>query len=162
MPICYQYESAFFPAPYAENRCFAAEMGRRMIMPLTLRASNTTTRFSSRSSNFSQFHPKDTPETISRGQKSKISWGSMPPDPPSRHTLQALLEYWNPPLQNSRPATDSTQETLLYSFQCCSREVLLSESFFVVMWLILCYGEEPLNSRSNGPTNRWRRCWENS
>ena len=53
-----------------------------------------------------QFHPKNTPETISEGQKSRIFLGGgMSPDPPSRRTTHTLIAYWNTPFQNSRSAT---------------------------------------------------------
>ena len=67
--------------------CFANSAARSGVTPLILRASNTTTRFSSSSINqLLQFHLKITPETISEGQNSKISfrrwgWGGIPPDP---------------------------------------------------------------------------------
>jgi len=58
-----------------------------------LKAPNTMTGFSSRSSNSCfVFHPKIAPQTISKGLKSKIfQWGVMPPDTPSRSASQNLL-----------------------------------------------------------------------
>ena len=49
---------------------------------------------SNRSSNFWNFTPRIPPETISECQKSKISLGGMPPDPPSRHVTRTLIAYW--------------------------------------------------------------------
>ena len=53
-----------------------------------------------------QFHPKNTPETISIGQKSKIflGGGGNAPRPPSRRATCALITYFNPPFQNSKSA----------------------------------------------------------
>ena len=64
---------------------------------LILRASNTTTRFSSRSS---ILHPKNAPETISEGQKSKIFLGGACPQQAPYARLNCIL---GPP--NSRSTT---------------------------------------------------------
>ena len=72
---------------------------------LILRASNTTTRFSSRSSNFYNFTPRIHQKRSQKVRNPKFSWGDMPPDPPSKHATRALIAYWNPPSQNSRSAT---------------------------------------------------------
>ena len=82
--------------------CYAASVTQSGVTPVIMRAPNATTRFSSRSSNFLQFHPKSIPETISEGQ---TFLGGMPPDPHSRRATRALIAYWNPPFQNSRSAT---------------------------------------------------------
>ena len=72
------------------------------VTPLILRASKTTTRFSSRSSNFLQFQPKNTPEKV---KNPKFSWGGG--GGPCLQTLPTctLIAYWKPPFQNSRSAT---------------------------------------------------------
>ena len=97
MPIHYQYESAYFPL-------LAASAARNGVTPLIPRASNTTTRFRSKTSNFCNLN------TISEGQKSKKysgggGGGGMPPDPPSWCATRALIAYWIPLFQNSRSAT---------------------------------------------------------
>ena len=99
------------------TNCYAVFAGQNGVTPSILQASNTKISFSSRSSNFLQFHPKNTPETISEGLKSQIFLGegggwAMPPDPPSRRTTRALITYWNPPFQNSRSATDNSVQTI--------------------------------------------------
>ena len=111
------------------TRCFAASAAQSGVTPLIQRASNTTTRFSSRSSNF---HPKNTPETISEGQKSKISWGAMPPDPPSVHPTHTLIAYWNRPFQNSRSATE---EHLNLFWKICLQIPLCAYGHFVQNFL---------------------------
>ena len=65
-----------FPRLTWITSCYAASVIRSGVTPLILRAPNATTRFSTRSSNFLQFHPKSTPETISEDHKIiKFSWG---------------------------------------------------------------------------------------
>ena len=91
MLICYQNESAYFPAPYVDTSYFAVSAAQSGVTPLILQASNTTTRFSSRSSNFLQLHPKNTPETVSEGQKCQIFlWGGIS-QPPLLSTSSCFL-----------------------------------------------------------------------
>ena len=106
---------------------FAASAAQRGVTPLILWDSNTTTRFSSRSSNDSNtttrfssrssnvcnFTPRFAPETISEGQKSKIFLGGgMPPDTPSWRATHALITHWNCPFLNSTFATEELQAML--------------------------------------------------
>ena len=96
----------FFPAPYADIQLLCSLCDSKRGHTLILRAPNTTTRFSSRSSNFCNFTPRLLQKQSQKVKHSKISWEGMPPDPPSRHATHALIAYWNPPFQNSRSATD--------------------------------------------------------
>ena len=80
--------------------CFAASAAQNRVMPLILWASNTTTRFRSKTSNFCNFTPEYT-----RNDLRSFSGGGMPPDPPSKRVTHTLIAYWNPPFQNSRSAT---------------------------------------------------------
>ena len=61
--------------------CYAASATRSGVTPLILPAPNTATRFSSRSFNFLQFHPKNTPETILDGQNFPWGGGACPQTP---------------------------------------------------------------------------------
>jgi len=91
MAICYQYESAYFPAPNADNQ---------------LLCNNTITRFSSRSSNFCNFTPRIHQKRSQKVKNYKIFLGGMPPDPSIKRATRALIAYWNPPFKNSRSATE--------------------------------------------------------
>ena len=84
MVICYQYESAYFPAPYAANpSCYAASATRSGVTPLILRGPNTTTRFSSSRPTFGNFttriHQKRSQKVFAAGGGG--GWGGMPPAP---------------------------------------------------------------------------------
>ena len=79
MAICYQYESAYFPAPYVDNQLLCSFCGPKWVTPLILRASNTTTRFSSRLFNFCNINPTNTPKKDFR--KSEIFLGAYPQTP---------------------------------------------------------------------------------
>ena len=96
--------------------CFAASMTRSGVTPLILRASNTTTRFSSRSSNFCNFTPRTHQKrsqvrnpkvrnVLRRSEIKNFPGGACPQAPPSRRPTHTLIAYWNPPFQNSRSAT---------------------------------------------------------
>ena len=90
------------------TRCFAASAARSGVTPLFLRASNTTTRLSSRSSYFCNFTQRIHQKRSQKVRNPKFSWGACPQTPPSRRPTRALIAYWNPPFQNSiyRSATD--------------------------------------------------------
>ena len=90
MAICYQFESAYFPAPRITSY-FPASAARSGVTPLILRASNTTMRFSSRSSNFRNFTPRIHQKRSQKVRNPKFSWGGMP-QTPLAGTLYAL--YW--------------------------------------------------------------------
>ena len=77
--IRYQYGSAYFPAPYADNQllCNVCELQIQLGLAVGL----PTLAISP---------PKNTPETISEGQKSKILLEGMPPDPPPAGMLCTL------------------------------------------------------------------------
>ena len=71
---------------------------------LILRASNTTTRFSSWLSNFCNFTPRLHKKQSQKVRNTKLSWGergggACPRDSTSRRTTRA---YWNPHFQNLR------------------------------------------------------------
>ena len=106
MGICYQYESANFSAPYADNQLLCSLCGLKQSHPYNniLRASNTTTRFSTRSivQLLQYFIPRLHQK---RSQKVRNLPGGMPPDSPNRHATCILIAYWNPLFQNSRSAT---------------------------------------------------------
>ena len=106
MVICYQYESAYFPAPYADNQLLCSLCGpkRHGVTPLILRAPNTKISFSSKSSNFSNFTPRIHQKWSQKVRNPKFSWGHAP-RPYSRNATHAFIAYWNPPFQNSRSAT---------------------------------------------------------
>ena len=101
--MCYQYETAYFPAPYVDTSCFAASAAQSRVTPLILRVSNTTTTwFSSRSSNFCSFtariHQK-------RSQKVRNPSGACPQTPLAgalcalkSHTGTSLFKIIDPPL----------------------------------------------------------------
>ena len=95
MVICYQFESACFPTPYTDNQLLCSHCGpKRSHSCTSLRAWNTTTRFSSRSFiQLLQFHSKITPEKISEIQKSKIFLWNMSSDHPRRCTTCALIAH---------------------------------------------------------------------
>ena len=107
MPICYQNESAYFPAPYVDNQLFCSLCAPKQSHAFNSAGFKTTTRFSSRSSNFLQFHHKSTPETVSEGQKSKVFLGGKAcPQTPLLSTSSlfvfffvAILRLKSPPLQ---------------------------------------------------------------
>ena len=87
-----------FPRLTRITRCFIASASQSGVMPLILQASSTTTRFSSRLSNFWNFTPRIYQK---RPQKVRNPRGGARP-----HThLMPLIAYWNPPFQNSRSAT---------------------------------------------------------
>ena len=87
MTRCYPYESTYFPMPYTDNQLLSAGFKH-----------NSRTRFSSRLFNFCNF-----PQRYDL-RRSEIL-GGMPPDPPSRRAMCALITYWNLPFQNPRSAT---------------------------------------------------------
>ena len=118
MAICYQYESTYFLAPYVDNQLLCSLCGPRRsgVTPLILWASNTTTRFSSRPSNFCNFTPRIHQKQFQKVRNPKFFLGGHAPRPPSRHPTCALIAYWNPPFQNSRSATAITLLTC-WSFQ---------------------------------------------
>ena len=104
-----------FPRLTRITSCFAASVARSGVTPLILRASNTTTRFSSRSSNFCNFIPR-----IHQKRSQKVRnpnfvcvcvcvcvWGGggACPQTPLAGALRALIAYWKPPFQNCRSAT---------------------------------------------------------
>ena len=108
MMICYQYESAYFPVPYVDNQLLCSLCGPKRSHAFSLRASNTTTRFSSRLSNFYNFTPRLHQKRSQKVRNPKFSWGGMPPGPPSRRAMCSLIAYWNPPFQNLRSAAVCT------------------------------------------------------
>jgi len=73
---------------------------------LILQALNTTTKFSSRSSNFYNFTSRIHKKRSQKVRNPKFSWGGGCPQTPSRHATCALIAYWNPPFQNSKSAID--------------------------------------------------------
>ena len=103
MAIWYQYETAYFSAPYADNRTAV----KSRLTPLILRASNTTTMFRSRVVKLVQFYPKITPETISVGRPEiqNFAMGGACPQTSLRtllsHTGTSLLKFLDPPLLSS-------------------------------------------------------------
>ena len=104
MAIYYQYESAYFPLLTWITCWFAASAARNGVTPLILWASNTT-RFSSKTSNFCNFTPTIHQKRSQMVRNPNFFWVGMPPDPPSRLAMHALIAYWNSPFQNSRSAT---------------------------------------------------------
>ena len=106
---------------------FAASAAQRGVTPLILWDSNTTTRFSSRSSNNSNtttrfssrssnvcnFTPRLHQKRSQKVRNPKFSWGGgMPPDPPSWRAMHALITHWNCPFLNSTFATEELQAML--------------------------------------------------
>ena len=71
--ICYQYESAYFPRLTRITSNFAASAASHTFNCAGL-------RLAVGGPTFAVYH-KNTPETISEGQKSKIFPGGMPQDP---------------------------------------------------------------------------------
>ena len=90
--ICYQYESAYFPTPYADNQllCSLCDPKRGHAAALMLWASNTTTRFSN--SNFCNFTQR-----IHQKQSQKVRINNFPGwgHAPNMRATHALIAYWN-------------------------------------------------------------------
>ena len=84
---------------------FTASVAQSGDTPLILRASNTTTRFSIRLSDFCNFTPRIHQKRSHQVRNPKFSWGACSYRPSSRRPTCALITYWNPPFQNSRSAT---------------------------------------------------------
>ena len=84
--------------------CFAASAARGKVTPLILRASNTTTRFSSRWSNFCSFTAR-IHQKRSQIRNPKFSWGACPHIPLAgalcalkSHTGTPFFKILDPPL----------------------------------------------------------------
>ena len=94
-----------FPRLTRITGCFAASAARSRATPLISRASNTTTRFSGKSSSFCNFTPGIHQKRSQKVRNPKFSWGSMPPDPPAcilcalkSHTGTLRFKILDPPL----------------------------------------------------------------
>ena len=102
MAICYQYIS---PHLTKITSCFAASAGWSGVTPLILWASNTTTRFSSGSSNFCNFTPRLHKKQSQKVRNTKFSWeeggGGAFPETPLAGAL-CTYAYWKTLFQNSR------------------------------------------------------------
>ena len=74
------------------TRCFAAFEARSGVTPLILRASNTTTRFSNRSSSFCNFTPRIHQKRSQKVRNQKKSWWTCP-QTPLAGTLRVLKSH---------------------------------------------------------------------
>ena len=84
MAICYQYaESAYFPAPYADNQLFCSLCSPKRSHAFNFCGLQTQQPDLAVGRPTFAISPKITPETISEGQKSKIFWGGHAPTCPT-------------------------------------------------------------------------------
>ena len=104
MLICYQNESAYFPAPYVDNQLFCSLCGPKQSHAFNSAGFKTTTRFSSIGRpTFCNFTARvHHAEMVSEGQKSKIFVRG--PQTPLLSTFSwfffvAILRLKSPPLQ---------------------------------------------------------------
>jgi len=71
-----------FPLLTRITSCFVASATQNGVTPLILQASNTTTRFSSKTSNFCNFTQRLHQKQSQKVRNPKFFWGRIPPDPP--------------------------------------------------------------------------------
>ena len=87
--------------------CFAASAARSRVMPLILRAPNTTTRFSSRSvvQLFAISFQNCTTNNLKRSEIPNLVGRGADPQILLTGAMCALIAYWKPHFLNSRSAT---------------------------------------------------------
>ena len=107
MAICYQYGNAYFPAPYGDNQLLCSLCGPKRGHEFNLRASNTTTRFSSKSSCFCNFTPRMHQKRSQKVRNPNFPGGACPQIPLAcilcalkSHTGIPLFKILDTPLTN--------------------------------------------------------------
>ena len=88
MAICYLYESAYFPAPYADNQLLYSLCDPKRSHAFNSASFKHNNQVEQWIVQLLQFHPKNTPELISEGQKSKAF-----PQTPLADALRALKSH---------------------------------------------------------------------
>ena len=97
MATCYQYENAYFPAPYADSHLLCSlRCGSKRSHAFNSASFNTTTRFSSR---WSKFNPRIHQKQSQKVRYPKFSRRGACPQTPLRALKYCI--YWNSPFQNS-------------------------------------------------------------
>ena len=112
----------------------------------------------------SRFHSSNNPqlglalshptETISEVRNPKFCLGGgIPPDPPSRHSMYALITYWNPHFKNSRSATGEITRIKKLQPSTCINSWQINFSF-IWLWQVLSSSSSSSSCRMGSFSHR--------
>ena len=144
-----------FPQLTKLTSFFAASVARSGVIPLILQASNTTTRFSSRSSNFCNFTPRIHQKGSQKVSTPNFSWGSMPLDPPSSCPTCTLIAYWNPLFKILDTCAWFRSENFIVTFDGCSQACSWDPCKLKIcmVCILLCLAHSGLQKETGG--DKW-------